>query len=111
MEVARLRARGYGHGSGRGRETENQQTDRREHHEQPGANSRRRETTGSGGTAAQGASTGDPRVRYDRRAGRWYILMFNIAVPNRYLLAVSSTSTITSSSRCMGAIVPHRGAR
>jgi hypothetical protein len=42
-----------------------------------------------------GQSTGDPRVRYDRRAGRWYVLMFNIAVPNRYVLAVSDTATIT----------------
>lgn len=50
------------------------------------------------GAAANGAPTGDPRVRYDRRAGRWYVLMFNIAVPNRYLLAVSNTATITPST-------------
>jgi Bacterial Ig domain len=50
------------------------------------------------GAAANGQSTGDPRVRYDRRAGRWYILMFNIAVPNRYLLAVSSSSIITGAT-------------
>lgn len=47
------------------------------------------------GSAANGQRTGDPRVRFDRRAGRWYVLMFNIAVPNRYLLAVSNTATIT----------------
>lgn len=47
---------------------------------------------------ANGQPTGDPRVRYDRRAGRWYVLMFNIAVPNRYLLAVSSSGTITGST-------------
>lgn len=45
---------------------------------------------------ANGQQTGDPRVRFDRRAGRWYILMFNIAVPNRYLIAVSSSATITA---------------
>ena len=43
-----------------------------------------------------GQSTGDPRVRYDRRAGRWYVLMFTIAVPNRYVLAVSDSATITA---------------
>lgn len=41
------------------------------------------------------ANTGDPRVRYDARTQRWYVLVFTIAVPNKYLLAVSSTATIT----------------
>lgn len=46
-----------------------------------------------------GASdTGDPRVRYDRRTGRWYVLVFTIALPNRYMLAVSNGSIITAST-------------
>lgn len=43
-----------------------------------------------------GAITSDPRVRYDRRTGRWFILMITVAVPNRFVLAVSNTSTITA---------------
>lgn len=43
-----------------------------------------------------GAGTSDPRVRFDRRTGRWFVLMINVALPNRYLLAVSSAATITA---------------
>lgn len=43
-----------------------------------------------------GAYTSDPRVRYDRRTGRWFVLMISVSLPNRFLLAVSSTSTITA---------------
>ena len=42
--------------------------------------------------------TSDPRVRYDRRTQRWYVLMISVALPNRFLLAVSSASTITGST-------------
>lgn len=43
-----------------------------------------------------GQITTDPRVRYDRRAGRWYVLVINIALPNRFLLAVSDSADITA---------------
>ncbi|MEZ5291539.1 MAG: fibronectin type III domain-containing protein [Vicinamibacterales bacterium] len=42
-----------------------------------------------------GAFTSDPRVRYDRRTGRWFVIMISVAVPNRFVLAVSSTGSIT----------------
>jgi hypothetical protein len=41
-----------------------------------------------------GAGTTDPRVRYDRRTQRWFVVMITVAVPNRYLVAVSSTASI-----------------
>lgn len=44
------------------------------------------------------ANTGDPRVRFDRRLNRWYVLVFTIELPNRYLLAVSSSGVITAST-------------
>ena len=42
--------------------------------------------------------TGDPRVRYDRRTGRWFVLAFTIAAPNSYVLAVSSGGVISAST-------------
>ncbi len=41
-----------------------------------------------------GAGTSDPRVRYDRRTGRWVLLMINVALPNRTLVAVSNAGII-----------------
>ena len=41
-----------------------------------------------------GAGTSDPRVRYDRRTGRWFVIMINVTIPNRNLVAVSNTATI-----------------
>ena len=41
-----------------------------------------------------GDRTTDPRVRYDRRTGRWFVTMITIAIPNRYLVAVSNGATI-----------------
>ena len=41
-----------------------------------------------------GAGTSDPRVRYDRRTGRWFVIMISVTIPNRYLVAVSNTATI-----------------
>src|SRR6185295_16434265 len=35
-----------------------------------------------------GISTSDPRVRYDRLYGRWFIIIINVSTPNRVLLAV-----------------------
>ncbi|MBX7245166.1 MAG: hypothetical protein K1X53_06685 [Candidatus Sumerlaeaceae bacterium] len=45
-----------------------------------------------------GSGTSDPRIRYDRITGRWFIIIINVSTPNRVLIAVSSESTITSSS-------------
>jgi hypothetical protein len=43
--------------------------------------------------------TSDPRVRYDRLSGRWFISMIDVnGTNNRILLAVSSGSTIASAS-------------
>ena len=53
-------------------------------------------------TGATATSTTDPRIRYDRLSGRWFITMvdtpYNTAVANRVMIAVSSGATITSSS-------------
>ena len=43
--------------------------------------------------------TSDPRVRYDRLSGRWFITMIDVnGTNNRILLAVSSGSTVTNAS-------------
>lgn len=36
-----------------------------------------------------GSFTSDPRVRYDRLTGRWFLIIINVNTPNRILLAVS----------------------
>jgi hypothetical protein len=43
-----------------------------------------------------GAVTSDPRVRFDRRTGRWIVIMISVDLPNRYLVALSNTATITA---------------
>jgi hypothetical protein len=45
-------------------------------------------------TVRNGVATRSPRVRYDRRANRWLVLMTTAAVPNRYVLAVSNTASV-----------------
>lgn len=45
-----------------------------------------------------GSGTSDPRVRYDRLSGRWFVTAINVATPNRIVIAVSSSDTITGSS-------------
>ncbi len=45
--------------------------------------------------------TSDPRIRYDRLSGRWFVLIIDVpgqngASPNRVLLAVSDSSVITA---------------
>jgi hypothetical protein len=45
-----------------------------------------------------GSSTSDPRVRFDRLSGRWFITMITVNTPNFVLIAVSSGPTITSAS-------------
>jgi hypothetical protein len=47
--------------------------------------------------------TTDPRIRYDRLSGRWFITMVDVpgltgTLPNRVLLAVSDSGVITPSS-------------
>ena len=47
--------------------------------------------------------TSDPRIRYDRLSGRWFIVMADVpgfygTMPNRVLIAVSNSSTITPST-------------
>ncbi len=44
-------------------------------------------------------NTSDPRVRYDRLSGRWFITMIDVnGTDNRILIAVSSESAVTSAS-------------
>lgn len=45
-----------------------------------------------------GISTSDPRVRYDRLSGRWFVTIITTNTPNKILLAVSDSSTITGAS-------------
>lgn len=46
-----------------------------------------------------GASgTSDPHIRYDRLSGRWFVVMINLTTPNRVLIAVSNSATITNAS-------------
>src|SRR5438552_9093549 len=45
--------------------------------------------------------TSDPRVRYDRLSGRWFVTIIDVpglagSLPNRVLIAVSDSSTITA---------------
>jgi hypothetical protein len=43
--------------------------------------------------------TSDPRIRYDRLSGRWFITMIDVnGTNNRILIAVSSGSTVTNAS-------------
>jgi hypothetical protein len=49
--------------------------------------------------SVRSARTSDPRVRYDRLSGRWFITMIDVnGINNRILIAVSSGSTIASAS-------------
>ncbi len=41
------------------------------------------------------SGTSDPRVRYDRLSGRWFVIIINTSFPNRILVAVSSGANIT----------------
>lgn len=53
-----------------------------------------------------GANTTDPRIRYDRLSGRWFITMINVTTPNRILIAVSSESAITGSGNFTFFFIP-----
>jgi hypothetical protein len=48
-----------------------------------------------------GEPTADPRVRYDKLSGRWFITMRSVSIPpasNRMMLAVSNSGDIANSS-------------
>jgi hypothetical protein len=45
-----------------------------------------------------GAFLSGPRIRYDRLSQRWFILDVNTQTPNRVVLAVSDTATITGAT-------------
>ena len=44
------------------------------------------------------SGTSDPRIRFDRLTGRWFITMINVSTPNRVLIAYSNTAVITVST-------------
>ncbi|MCC6651984.1 MAG: T9SS type A sorting domain-containing protein [Candidatus Eisenbacteria bacterium] len=44
-------------------------------------------------SVVNGSSTSDPRVRYDRLTGRWFLLIINVSTPNRILIAVSDAAS------------------
>ncbi|MGA9115404.1 MAG: hypothetical protein WB626_01355 [Bacteroidota bacterium] len=46
-----------------------------------------------------GSWTSDPRIRYDRLTGRWFVIIINVAsTNNRVLFAVSNTAVISGST-------------
>lgn len=56
-------------------------------------------TTNTFFTSVRNASgTSDPRIRYDRLSQRWLVVIINVSTPNRILIAVSNTSTITGAT-------------
>ena len=40
-----------------------------------------------------GSSTSDPRIRYDRLSGRWFLVIINTSTPNWVLIAVSDAAS------------------
>ena len=40
-----------------------------------------------------GSGTSDPRIRYDRLSGRWFIIIINVPTPNRVLIAWSDAAS------------------
>lgn len=40
-----------------------------------------------------GIVTSDPRIRYDRLSGRWFVIIINVSTPNRILFAVSDAGS------------------
>src|SRR6185436_1317629 len=40
-----------------------------------------------------GSGTSDPRIRYDRLTSRWFIIIINVATPNRVLVALSDSAS------------------
>jgi hypothetical protein len=50
------------------------------------------------GPVRNGASLFSPKVKYDRRAGRWFIVAATDALPGRIVIASSNASTITATT-------------
>ena len=44
------------------------------------------------------AGTTDPRIRFDRLSQRWFIVYITVAIPNRLVIATSSTATISGAT-------------
>ncbi|MFN8587633.1 MAG: Calx-beta domain-containing protein [Candidatus Eisenbacteria bacterium] len=44
-------------------------------------------------SVVNGSSTSDPRIRYDRLTGRWFLIIINVSTPNRVLFAVSDAAS------------------
>lgn len=44
-------------------------------------------------SVVNGSSTSDPRIRYDRLTGRWFMIIINVSTPNRVLFAVSDAAS------------------
>lgn len=44
-------------------------------------------------SVVNGSYTSDPRIRYDRLTGRWFLVIINVSTPNRILLAVSDAAS------------------
>lgn len=40
-----------------------------------------------------GSVTSDPRIRYDRLSGRWFVIIINVSTPDRILIAVSDAAS------------------
>ncbi len=45
------------------------------------------------GTVRNGLRESDPRIRYDRFTGRWFLVTINVGTPNRILFAVSDSAS------------------
>ena len=44
------------------------------------------------------SGTSDPRIRYDRLTGRWWITIITVSIPNRILVAFSASGVITNAT-------------
>jgi hypothetical protein len=53
-------------------------------------------------TSSSGNFTSDPRIRYDRLSGRWFIIMIDVpgggSQPNRIMIAVSDSATVNANT-------------
>lgn len=49
-------------------------------------------------TVRNGSGTSDPRATFDRTTNRWFVIAINVSTPNRTLIAVSDTATITGAT-------------
>lgn len=49
-------------------------------------------------TVRNNVRTSDPRIRYDRLSQRWFVIIINVAFPNRILIAASTGPIITTAT-------------